>query len=148
MQSRDTIIQNILSASENVQRQWKSLLAAELGREKITLSQFWALSLIAAEGSVNSRSLSESMYITTGAVSQIIDNLVAENLVSRQNDPTDRRVINLKLTNPGEKLFNKLQQKRQGIFVATFEAFSDLELTAMLAQQHKILDQLQSIKQD
>lgn len=143
---RDPLIQSIVTTSESVQRQWKALLISEMSEEKITLAQLWALNIIGSHGSINSRKLGELMYVTSGAVTQLVDGLVAEQYVLRRADPTDRRITNLVLSESGKKKFTKLQRKRRSIFIEIFAIFNEEELSAVLSQQEKILQQLQSLQ--
>ena len=59
----------------------------------------WHVLMLIAEGEVtNMGQISESLCVSRGAVTQIVDILVDEGLVERQPDQDDRRIINLKLT--------------------------------------------------
>ncbi|MFA7278560.1 MAG: MarR family transcriptional regulator [Sterolibacterium sp.] len=52
--------------------------------------------------------LSKRMMVTGGNVTGITDQLVAEGLVVRQDNPKDRRAYNVKLTAEGRKAFMKM----------------------------------------
>jgi len=52
--------------------------------------------------------LSKRMMVTGGNVTGITDQLVAEGLVVRQDNPKDRRAYNVKLTVEGRKAFMKM----------------------------------------
>ncbi len=52
--------------------------------------------------------LSKRMMVTGGNVTGITDQLVAEGLVMRQDNPKDRRAYNVKLTAEGRRAFMKM----------------------------------------
>jgi len=56
--------------------------------------------------------LAERLAITRGAVSHLVDRLVRQRLVTREESETDRRRKRLELTSAGRKLLTRLHQQR------------------------------------
>ena len=55
------------------------------------------------EGKIRIKDIAQSLGITSGGVSQIVDNLVRDNLVSRHVSEEDRRVSWVSLSAEGQK---------------------------------------------
>jgi DNA-binding MarR family transcriptional regulator len=67
--------------------------------------------------------LSESLGVTNATASALVDSLVQENLVERQDDPNERRRVLLRLTRTGE---SKLETARRHRVAEIAEVLSDL----------------------
>ena len=60
-----------------------------------------AMGRIAEADGVSAGQLGETLALTTGSVTALIDRLVADGMVERQRNPTDRRAVRLVLTEKG-----------------------------------------------
>ena len=80
--------------------------------------------------------LSKRMMVTGGNVTGITDQLVSEGLVSREDNPHDRRAYIVKLTPEGRKAFKKMAEAHEKWIVELFGGVADKErqqLHALLA---------------
>jgi DNA-binding MarR family transcriptional regulator len=59
-------------------------------------------------GGVSQRRLMDELNLTSGTISVRMDRLVAEDLVSREPDPDDRRNVRITLTAKGRELFERV----------------------------------------
>ncbi len=66
--------------------------------------------------------------VTPGAITQFVDTLVDKNLVAREGDPNDRRIVKLKLTRTARSQFEKLRKEHLASVTRIFETLSDEEL--------------------
>ena len=82
--------------------------------------------------------LSQCLMVTGGNVTGLTDQLVAEGLVERVEDPQDRRAWIVKLTLPGAERFAEMAAEHEGWIS---ELFSDMS-TADKKQLFKLLGQL------
>jgi DNA-binding MarR family transcriptional regulator len=78
----------------------------------ITLIQFHVLRHI-RKGAHSVSDLAERQQISRPAISQAVDLLVEKGLVTRQQDPGDRRFIQLDLTESGNNLLNAIFAKNR-----------------------------------
>lgn len=77
----------------------------------LTVPQLKSLFFIAREGrSANSRKLAAALGVTPANVTSTVDRLVQQGLVSRTENPEDRRVLLLKATPEGEALLANLSE--------------------------------------
>ncbi len=71
--------------------------------------------------------LSKRMMVTGGNVTGITDQLVAEGLVVREDNPRDRRAYIVKLTPEGRKVFRKMAEAHERWIVELFEGVPEKE---------------------
>jgi DNA-binding MarR family transcriptional regulator len=55
--------------------------------------------------------LASKLLVSTPTMTRLIDTLVERGLVERQEDPSDRRVVRLRLTRKGEQVFHGFEQR-------------------------------------
>jgi DNA-binding MarR family transcriptional regulator len=70
----------------------------------LTMRQFRVIMLLSAEGSASGQELAAGLGVGLGTVTGIVDRLIAQGLVSRHEDPHDRRVRRVELTTAGASL--------------------------------------------
>ena len=80
----------------------------------LTVAQLKSLFFIATEGGTNSRELAKALRVTPSNVTGIVDRLVQQGMVSRKENPDDRRMLQLRATDQGEKLLADLRERRTG----------------------------------
>src|ERR687885_673757 len=98
-------------------------LGAETWLEtELTMAQLKALSLLHARGRASGRALARAMGIGPSAVSQLVDRLVGEGDVRREEDPHDRRVTWLVPTARGRAAVEQLVLARRERFAAVVAA--------------------------
>lgn len=91
-----------------------------------------------AQGGCNISLISEHLGVTSAAVSQTLDLLVQQGLVSRTEDPQDRRNKRILLTEEGERLLRRSMEARQS-WVADLEASLTPEEKEVVSQALQIL---------
>jgi len=78
----------------------------------LTIAQVKSLFYISNEDDINFRKLAAAMKVTPSNVTGIIDRLVEQGLVSRTENPEDRRMLMLRLTEKGKTLIGNLKERR------------------------------------
>ena len=81
--------------------------------------------------------LSRRMMVTGGNVTGITDQLVAEGLVVREDNPKDRRAYIVKLTKEGRRMFKQMAEAHEGWIIEMFDGLAEKDkqqLHALLAQ--------------
>ncbi|TXK40736.1 MarR family transcriptional regulator [Nonomuraea sp. C10] len=104
---RDDLIHQIME----IQRDLGRALArhqSPLFSSNLTMRQLKVIMLVAANGSATGQDLSHNLGVTLGTVTGLVDRLVAHGLVSRHEDPHDRRVRRVELTPAGRTLIEEI----------------------------------------
>ena len=60
---------------------------------------------------VSQRSIAEFVGVTTSAINQVVKNMLEENYLRKETDPSDKRSCKLYLTERGEAVASKLHDK-------------------------------------
>ena len=104
----------------------------------LTIAQLKSLFFISNDGSTNFRKLAQALRVTPSNVTGIVDRLVEQGLVSRQENPEDRRMLLLKPTDKGEALLTSLRESRIGQLSKALSRLSEEQLST-LAQGFRFL---------
>lgn len=94
----------------------------------LTLAQLKALLYLSARGRASGRELARALGVGPPAVSQLVDRLVAHGHVQRAEDPTDRRITWLSLTERGQATVERLLLDRRERLAAVLDALGPDEL--------------------
>jgi DNA-binding MarR family transcriptional regulator len=86
---------------------------------ELSFSQMKALHHLHGADDVSVKELGEQLGLSLAAMSRAADELVQRGLVDRTEDPTDRRIKRLRLTDQGRQLVLKMREVR----MAGFEQF-------------------------
>jgi len=97
----------------------------------ITMKQFIILQEI-HDGKTSVSQLAESGHISRPAISRLVDVLVNKHLVTRLENPLDRRHVQLSLTTDGDRLLSQLYDHTRHWMAERMSTLSDEELTTMI----------------
>ncbi|WP_049566243.1 MarR family winged helix-turn-helix transcriptional regulator [Nonomuraea sp. SBT364] len=104
---REDLIQRITETQRGLGRvfaQHKSPLFTS----NLTMRQLKVIMLVAVNGSATGQDLAHHLGVALATVTGLVDRLVAHGLVSRHEDPHDRRVRRVELTDAGAKLVEEI----------------------------------------
>jgi DNA-binding MarR family transcriptional regulator len=82
---------------------------------------------------ISVKELADISSVTSGAITQFVDTLVERELVTREGDPIDRRIVRLKLTEQARSHFEKFRQEHLASMFKIFEVLSDDEIKQLIA---------------
>jgi len=105
---RDRLIGQIVEAQGRLQHLFLEAGDHPLLSTNITMSQFKVMLILSARGGGSGQDLSAAMGVSLATLTGIVDRLVAQDLVSRREDPQDRRVRRLELTPAGADLIDRV----------------------------------------
>ena len=92
---------------------------------------------------VTTGEIAERVGISRSAVTQLVDSLVAQDLVQRVADENDRRVVRLTLTKKSQKQSAEFDQQIVNSFIEHFAALTDEEL----AEYARLMDKIANAKE-
>ena len=81
--------------------------AESIGRTKLGDSDFRVLEALLHKGPLPVNTVGPKVWLTPGSISVAVDRLVKKGLVSRKDDPGDRRVRQVELTAKGRALITR-----------------------------------------
>jgi DNA-binding MarR family transcriptional regulator len=93
--------------------------------------QLKCLLFIDYEGSTNFKTLADALGVTPPSVTGIIDRLVEQGLISREENAENRRMQILKTTEKGRSQIDKLLESRRSRMTAYLEKMNLRDLSAL-----------------
>jgi DNA-binding MarR family transcriptional regulator len=136
--SKEELVQEITELYHQIHRAVRQDLAEDWMELDITIPQLKTLGFIHNQGTTNTKQIAEELGVTKSNMTGIIDRLVKRKLVSRRENPADRRMHELRLTKEGE---NTITGLRERFASSTYKAMSLMreEDLATLAEGLSIL---------
>ena len=98
----------------------------------LTIAQLKCLQFIYFGGTTNLIKLAKVLNVTPSNVTVIVNRLVTQELVSREENPEDRRAYILSMTKKGTALVEGLQESGVKRIVGVLNKLSTKELAALL----------------
>lgn len=83
----------------------------------LTGPQLWALKILESSVQMRVSELAQAMYLRSATVVGIVDRLEAKELVVRVRSATDRRAVNLSLTDLGREVAEKAPDVAQALLI-------------------------------
>ncbi len=115
-----------------------SAIFQEIMTEGLTPPQFAALVKIRDFGTVSQNRLGRSVAMDPATSQGVTQRLLAKNLISRKDDPEDRRRTLLSLTTEGEAMLERLVPQGKQVTSETLEPLTPEEQKQLLALITKI----------
>jgi DNA-binding MarR family transcriptional regulator len=102
--ANEQLIADIMGAQQRLQRLFAYDRSNPLFSSHLTLSQLRILMLLSRSKGMSGSELAEELGVGLAALSGMVDRLVTNDLVIRQEDPHDRRVRRISLSRAGSDL--------------------------------------------
>ena len=99
----------------------------------LTMSQLRVLHVLNADAGMTAGHLAERLGVRPSTVTGIVDRLVKQNLVERQTDSDDRRVVRNLLTVRGTEVLSDLARAGREFIMNILERLSEEELLSALS---------------
>lgn len=131
MRDREELVREVVRLQRRVNRILRQYSPLNWISLNLTIAQLKSLLFIANEGTTNLKSLASALGVTPANVTGIVDRLVEQGLVSREENPADRRMLLLRLTDKGENLLANLREIREDYMLRVLEQMNDEQLAAL-----------------
>lgn len=113
---------------------------AELAPHDITASQGGVVMMLASGRCATAADLVREMYVDSASMTRMLDRLEKRGLIQRLPSATDRRVINLQLTEDGVNLAERLPALYGNVMDRHLGGFSKDEIGELKTLLRKLLD--------
>ena len=130
----DELVTAVLTASRAlVGVSARSLAEVE---ETVTITQFRTLVVLDNRGQINLNSLADELDVNSSTAMRMIDRLLAAGLVTRQDNPVNRREVLLGLTEEGARLVATVTRHRRAEIARIVTAMPTERRTELVAALH------------
>ena len=113
----------------------------------LSISQAGALFQLHRQGSCGVSDMGEFLGVSSAAASQMLERLVQQDLISRTEDPQDRRVKNLELTIKGRQTLHESILARQGWLNDLAQTLSEEEKQQVLPALRILIDKARQFEE-
>lgn len=141
------LINRYVAVSFTVNKKAESLIKAQIGDE-LTNDQHYILRYIYRSGECTSTELADAFEVNKSAITAIINRMVDREWIKRTRDESDRRVVYLTLTDTGNKLFEKTEEKVLSLVESIITKFDEKEVQNFLQTYEKLAEILLKMKMD
>jgi DNA-binding MarR family transcriptional regulator len=105
--------------------------------EQVTTSQWKALILLSTKESFKMKDITEDLNIASSSATELIDRLIREQLVERDREAGDRRVVTVKLTDKGRSMIDEFKEIKRKFWTTLAEGLSEEEIEEFLKFSQK-----------
>jgi len=95
---------------------------------------------------ISVKELAEKANVTPGAITQFVDVLVKKQMVRRDEDPGDRRIVRLTLTDSARNKFKEFRNLFLSSATRAFEVLSDDEIIQLIGLLAKVSASQNAVK--
>jgi MarR family transcriptional regulator, 2-MHQ and catechol-resistance regulon repressor len=99
----------LMQTSKAVQDRMK----LEMTKNNLSITEFSVLEVLYQKGKQTIQHIGNSILVSSGSMTYVIDRLEQKGLLNRSDCPDDRRVIHVSLTADGNKLMENIMPKHQ-----------------------------------
>ena len=137
--TREELVQSLIEKMMCLMKTMHTGHGFPFGELKLSRPQVMILFFISKrKDGVSAKDLAKFLNVTSGAITQFIDPLVADKLVKREEDLSDRRIVRITLTKATkEKLANFKKEYHKAITPA-FNELTETEIKQTIDSLNKI----------
>lgn len=140
MTTRKQKIEELMESFKSLRRSMAFRPIGSAKMPRITPSQWGVLLLIGHRGESTVTDIAKSLGTSRSAATQLIDGLVANGHVEREEHAEDRRRVALTLSPKTKKQVEKMKKQSVEQFLTFFEALDDKEFDQYIALNKKIVE--------
>jgi DNA-binding MarR family transcriptional regulator len=113
----------------------------------LSMSHFGTLHHLHRKGCSSVTELGEHLGVTNAAASQMLDRLVQQEMITRTEDPTDRRLKQIALTEDGHRLLEKSFHARQAWLLDLAQTLSAEDKDTITKALNLLIEKARNLKQ-
>jgi DNA-binding MarR family transcriptional regulator len=147
--SPEKVAKDLLSMPPLIFRRIRSKLNRNTENEytvNITTLHVEIMMLLEDEGSLHLAEIGEKLLIAKAHMTQLINKLVELELVERTLDPSDRRIINISLTQLGLRVLKEHERSIMSSILESISSLTPLELQDLSASLKRLKDILSRLQ--
>ncbi|MDF2922910.1 MAG: MarR family transcriptional regulator [Paenibacillaceae bacterium] len=115
-----------------------SSMITEHVMKDITIEQYFAVRYLKKHGRCSASQLAEVCGVNRSAVTAMVDRLVAKGYVSRIRDDEDRRMVYLDITEAGDQVYLRGEERLRQLVESYLQELEESEIEAFVSIYEKI----------
>jgi DNA-binding MarR family transcriptional regulator len=145
MQTRNELLSQLLEDMHTTKRLMQPCFVSILGRLHISPTQAHMLLVIDEAQPLSLKALAAKMWLTPGAVTQLVDALDQFGYIARMHDTKDRRIVHISLSAAGKQLIGKITRSHNEVMADILATLNDTEVRQLAGIQHKMAENLETL---
>lgn len=112
----------------------------DMSKNNLSITEFSVLEVLYHKGRQTIQQIAQSILISSGSMTYVIDKLEQRGLLNRNACPGDRRAIHVTLTRDGEELMEKIMPDHEDLIASMFDSLTadeEEELVRLLGKIKK-----------
>ncbi|MBN1161532.1 MAG: MarR family transcriptional regulator [Dehalococcoidales bacterium] len=137
----DTVINDLLAITPSIRRSLQRKLVKTAFthiEEHITLAHIEIMKTLRDEGTLHIAEIGERLQIPKPQMTHLLDRLEQLKIVCRSPEPSDRRIINVALTDKGRRIGEEFDRVIRTGVGEKLASLSDAELKELSVSLHKL----------
>lgn len=114
------------------------IMMKEFYEYPVTVHQLHIMKMIRKNPSINLKSLCNDLSLSKSSLSSTINKLVIDGYVIRNENPSDRRNVDILLSDKGEEILKSSMQKARKVFSSLTASLSQSDLDDMIKSFTKL----------
>jgi DNA-binding MarR family transcriptional regulator len=108
--TKDDLVRSTLKLTDKAFRELFPILPKEWLSLDLTMPQLKVVLLLFTNGPERMSTIASALGVSLATATGVVDRLVEKDMVTREGDPNDRRIVLIRLSGKGEKLLAGLWQ--------------------------------------
>lgn len=113
---------------------------AELTSMEVSSAQFVILAMLSSGTAKSASDLCKGISYDAGAMTRMLDRLQEKDLLRRSRDPSDRRLVNLELTEKGNAAMPRMREAAIRVLNRFLQGFTKPEVTQLEGYLTRMLE--------
>lgn len=116
----------------------------DMANNNLTITEFSVLEVLFHKGKQTIQQIGNSILISSGSMTYVIDKLEKKDLLKRTACPDDRRAIHVTLTEEGIELMKKVMPKHEDFVEYAFDSLDSSEAETLVRLLKKLKERVES----
>ena len=145
---KDELVESTLQLTDKAFRDLFPILPKEWLSLDLTMPQLKVVLLLFTNGPERMGTIASALGVSLATATGVVDRLVEKDMVTREGDPNDRRIVLVRLSGKGETLITGLWQLARGNIEALLRALDQRKLQLLNEALRALLEAGEVVKRE
>ena len=146
--TKDELVRSTLQVTDKAFRELFPILPKEWLSLDLTMPQLKVVLLLFTNGPERMSTIASALGVSLATATGVVDRLVEKDMVTREGDPNDRRIVLIRLSGKGEKLITGLWQLARVNTEALLKALDQRKLQLLNDALRALLEAGEVVKRE
>ena len=146
--TKEELVESVLELGEKAFRDLFPILPKEWLSLDLTMPQLKVVLLLFLNGTERMGTIASALGVSLATATGVVDRLVEKDMVTREGDPNDRRIVLIRLSGKGEKLITGLWQLARVNVEALLKALDQRKLQLLNDALKALLEAGEVVKRE